>query len=226
MRPQHFSPQRSDFDGCPDDPTDHALQFRNVSARYPSSGTTALHECTFTVKSGEHVALLGLNGSGKTTLLLAVAGLVVTTGEITVDGVVLGPSTLGEIRKRIGMLFSTPEDQLLFPRVIDDVAYGLCKGEFLRKRLSNVRARHCRCLMWRDLPTRLHMTSPTDSVFGSRLRASWLHIQHSCFSMKQPQLLILRGDGRWRDFYAKHHRHFYSRHTIWMRHNAVAAVSW
>jgi cobalt/nickel transport system ATP-binding protein len=107
--------------------TDYVLGFRNVTARYPSASGAALHDCSFDLKRGEHAALLGLNGSGKTTLLLAVVGLVETTGEISVDGVALRSSTLNVIRASIGMLFSTPEDQLLFPRVLDDVAYGLLR---------------------------------------------------------------------------------------------------
>ncbi len=108
-------------------PTGCVLSFRNVIARYPTASGAALHDCSFDLKRGEHAALLGLNGSGKTTLLLAVAGLVETTGEISVDGVTMHRSTLNEIRASIGMLFATPEDQLLFPRVLDDVAYGLLR---------------------------------------------------------------------------------------------------
>src|SRR5690606_20422769 len=48
-------------------------------------------------------------------------------GEIFVDGVHLDSSSLREVRNRIGVVFSTPEDQLLFPRVLDDVAYSLLR---------------------------------------------------------------------------------------------------
>ena len=77
--------------------------------------------------AGERVGLVGLNGSGKTTLLMAAAGLVPHEGRIAVNGAQLAPKTLAGIRDQIGFLFNVPEDQLLFPRVIDDVAFGLLR---------------------------------------------------------------------------------------------------
>jgi len=104
-----------------------ALSLQNVSAHYPGSRDDVLHDCSFTMQSGEHVAVLGLNGSGKTTLLMAIAGLIPASGKISMDGVKLSSKTLQEVRGRMGFVFSTPEDQLLFPRVLDDVAYGLLR---------------------------------------------------------------------------------------------------
>jgi energy-coupling factor transporter ATP-binding protein EcfA2 len=77
------------------------------------------------INNGERVALLGLNGSGKTTLLQAVVGLIPFQGSITVCGIPVVPSRFSELRKQVGFLFSTPEDQLLLPLVIDDVAFSL-----------------------------------------------------------------------------------------------------
>lgn len=102
-----------------------ALRLRDVSVRYGPGDPAVLEGIDLDVAPGERVALLGLNGSGKTTLLLAVAGLVPHGGEIRVGGVALGRRTLPEVRKGLGVLFNVPEDQLLFPRVIDDTAFGL-----------------------------------------------------------------------------------------------------
>lgn len=103
------------------------LELRGVSIRYGSTGPFILENASLTIARGERVALLGLNGSGKTTLLLAIAGIVPCTGEILVAGAPLNPSTVDEIRGKLGVLFNVPEDQLLFPRVIDDVAFGLLR---------------------------------------------------------------------------------------------------
>ena len=73
------------------------------------------------------MALFGLNGSGKTTLLLAAVGLVPFTGSIFIDGIPVEKINLQKARDRTGFLFNIPEDQILFPRVLDDVAYGLIR---------------------------------------------------------------------------------------------------
>jgi len=48
-------------------------------------------------------------------------------GSIVVSGVRLAPATLAEVRRRVGFLFNVPEDQLLLPRVLDDVALALVR---------------------------------------------------------------------------------------------------
>ena len=104
-----------------------ALELRNVSVRYEPGAPCVITDATFSVMAGERVAVLGLNGSGKTTLLMAAAGLVPHEGELSVCGLDVGPKSLAAVRARIGFLFNVPEDQLLFPRVVDDVAFGLLR---------------------------------------------------------------------------------------------------
>jgi cobalt/nickel transport system ATP-binding protein len=104
-----------------------ALVLRDVTVRHPQAASPVLRDVSFELAAGERVALLGLNGSGKTSLLMAVAGLVPFTGEIRVAGTTLGSRTTREVRDHLGVLFNVPEDQLLFPRVVDDVAFGLVR---------------------------------------------------------------------------------------------------
>ncbi len=101
-----------------------ALQIENLRVGY-SDGVQALHEIQLEIGAGQRVALLGLNGSGKTTLLLAAAGLMSHSGSIRVAGEALTPASANRIRRQIGVVFSVPEDQLLFPQVREDVAFGL-----------------------------------------------------------------------------------------------------
>lgn len=101
-----------------------ALRLTGVSVAY-ADDAPALEDCSLEVALGERVALLGANGSGKTTLLLATVGLVPHAGEIHVEGVRLDPVHPDDVRQRIGFLFSNPEDQILFPRVLDDVGFAL-----------------------------------------------------------------------------------------------------
>jgi cobalt/nickel transport system ATP-binding protein len=113
--------------------TDAALEFRDVTVRHEPHGEAAVSGVSFSVRRGERVALVGLNGSGKTTLLMSAVGLVPHEGTILVAGVPVGPGTLARIRTRIGFLFNVPEDQLLFPKVIEDAAFGLLRAGLGRK---------------------------------------------------------------------------------------------
>ena len=91
---------------------------------YPD-GTRALMGVSFSVAEGERVALLGPNGAGKTTLLLVLIGIVeAQSGEVRVGGVTLEPETYPEVRRRIGVVFQDPDDQLFMPTVWRDVAFG------------------------------------------------------------------------------------------------------
>lgn len=104
-----------------------ALSYSGVAVRYVPEGAEILSDVSFALAPGERAALLGLNGTGKTTLLLATAGLLPHSGEIRVGEHVLGPRTLDGVRAELGYLFNLPEDQLLFPRVVDDVAFALLR---------------------------------------------------------------------------------------------------
>jgi cobalt/nickel transport system ATP-binding protein len=107
--------------------TPPVLALRNVTIRYETNAPVILSDVSFTVEAGERISLVGLNGSGKTTLLMAAVGLAPHEGQIEVCGVPLSRKTLTAVRDRIGFLFNVPEDQLLFPKVIDDVAFGLMR---------------------------------------------------------------------------------------------------
>lgn len=106
-----------------------ALEFKSVSIRYPRRQTDTISNISFTIYPGEKAALLGLNGSGKTSLLLAAVGLIPFSGSIIVDGIPLEERNFQKVRERTGFLFNIPEDQILFPRVLDDVSYGLIRKD-------------------------------------------------------------------------------------------------
>jgi cobalt/nickel transport system ATP-binding protein len=104
-----------------------ALAFDHVTVRYELASERTLDDVSFAVAEGEHVALIGLNGSGKTTLLMTAVGLHGHDGEVRVGGIVVGRRTLQAVRDRVGFLFNVPEDQLLFPRVVDDTSFALVR---------------------------------------------------------------------------------------------------
>jgi cobalt/nickel transport system ATP-binding protein len=100
-----------------------ALVVENLSWTYPD-GTPGLHDVSFRAAQGEVLALLGANGSGKSTLLNNLTGVLRGRGRIELAGVTLSPATLAQARRRIGVLFQNPDDQLFSPTVLDDVAFG------------------------------------------------------------------------------------------------------
>jgi cobalt/nickel transport system ATP-binding protein len=102
----------------------HIIEADKLSYHYPDN-TPALKEISFTILHGESVGLVGANGAGKSTLLQHLCGcLFSSSGEVRIGHVPIGKKTLQTIRKRIGMVFQDPDDQLFMPRVFDDVAFG------------------------------------------------------------------------------------------------------
>jgi energy-coupling factor transport system ATP-binding protein len=104
------------------------IEVADLSYTYHAGGSDAvpaLRGVSLRVAPGELVAIIGHNGSGKSTLArLLSAILTPTSGRIRVDGMQLDDSTLWEIRRRVGMVFQRPDDQLVANIVIDDVAFG------------------------------------------------------------------------------------------------------
>ena len=101
-----------------------ALEVTGLSFAYPD-GTAALHGIDLRIDAGERVALLGPNGAGKTTLVLQLNGILApTAGCVTVGGLAVAKPNLHEIRRRVGIVFQDPDDQLFMPTVGEDVAFG------------------------------------------------------------------------------------------------------
>jgi cobalt/nickel transport system ATP-binding protein len=103
---------------------DTALDVNGVTFTYPD-GHQALFGCNFKLRRGERVALLGPNGAGKTTLVLHLNGVLAPTGgKSAVGGLEVNKENLREIRRRVGIVFQDPDDQLFMPTVGEDVAFG------------------------------------------------------------------------------------------------------
>jgi cobalt/nickel transport system ATP-binding protein len=101
-----------------------SVQLTDVAYAYPD-GHVALAGVDLTIRPGERVALLGPNGAGKTTLVLHLNGILTPArGTITVAGLAVAKGTLQEIRRRVGVVFQDPDDQLFMPTVAEDVAFG------------------------------------------------------------------------------------------------------
>ncbi|QKS69703.1 energy-coupling factor transporter ATPase [Paenalkalicoccus suaedae] len=114
----------------------------SLSFRYQGAEQDALHDITFTVKKGEWLAVLGHNGSGKSTLAKCLNGLYLpSSGTVTAAGFdTRSDETVMQLRRRVGMVFQNPDNQLVATTVSDDVAFGLenagIEREQMRKRVK------------------------------------------------------------------------------------------
>lgn len=101
-----------------------AIEVSGLTFTYPD-GRRALSGVDLEIATGERVALLGPNGAGKTTFALHLNGLLrAESGTVKVTGEELDDETLSGIRRRVGLVFQDPNDQLFMPTVGEDVAFG------------------------------------------------------------------------------------------------------
>ena len=100
------------------------ISFNNVSFSYGKN--PVLDNIDLSVEKGEFLAVLGYNGSGKSTLAKLINGILVpSSGKVFVDGLDTSvESNLSEIRKKAGMVFQNPDNQIVATIVEEDVAFA------------------------------------------------------------------------------------------------------
>ena len=101
------------------------LSLEKVSFSYDKRHN-AVNDVSLSVEKGEYVAVIGHNGSGKSTLAKLFNGLVKPDqGKVIVDGFSLDDKkSTFEVRKRVGVVFQNPDNQLIASIVEDDIAFG------------------------------------------------------------------------------------------------------
>jgi cobalt/nickel transport system ATP-binding protein len=102
----------------------NAVELKNVRYVYPD-GLIALDDVNLEIKKREKVAIIGPNGAGKSTLLMNMVGIIKPSqGEINILGTALNDKNIYEIRRKVGLTFQNPDDQLFCSTVFEDVAFG------------------------------------------------------------------------------------------------------
>lgn len=102
------------------------IEIKNLNFKY-SSGKSVLENMNLEIKEGEVVSIIGKNGAGKSTFVRLIAGLIKpSSGEIWIDQInVQDKKRAKELRKKLGIVFQNPENQILFPKVQEDLEFAL-----------------------------------------------------------------------------------------------------
>lgn len=126
------------------------IEFKNVSFSYAIDDddenqvtVDVLKNFNLTIEKGSFVAILGHNGSGKSTTAMLINGInIAQSGEVIVDGQkVVDDETIFDIRRKVGMVFQNPDNQIVSSIVEEDVAFGVenlgVEPKEIRKRVDN-----------------------------------------------------------------------------------------
>src|SRR4030042_1261832 len=144
---------------------DKVIEIKNLSFNYPD-GHQGLKNVDLIVCPGENVAVIGPNGAGKSTLLLHLNGILRGNSTVKICGLVMEDKNLKEIRKKVGLVFQDPEDQLFSLSVFDDVAFGPINMDYSE---PEVRQRVTRALEWVGMGG-YEQRSPHHLSFGEKKR--------------------------------------------------------
>ncbi len=115
------------------------IRVENVSYHY-KKGKNILKNINLNIPDGETVVIMGKNGSGKSTLGKLLSGIIKPKdGKITMDDLdIAKKENKEEIRKKVGIVFQNPENQIIFNHVEDEVSFALkdLEKEEIQKRIQ------------------------------------------------------------------------------------------
>ena len=107
---------------------DNILEVKNVTYEYTDEEKTfaAVKNLSLDIERGSFTVILGHNGSGKSTLAKMLNGLnKPTSGDVFADGInTKDEETEIEVKRKVGMVFQNPDNQIIASIVEEDVAFG------------------------------------------------------------------------------------------------------
>jgi len=117
------------------------IELQNINIVYPDK-TVAIKNLTHKIETGESIALVGGNGAGKTSLILGLCGILSFDGTIVIDELNFSKTNankkiLEQVRKKIGVVFQNPDDQLFMSTIYDDIAFGLRNMKIAENEIKN-----------------------------------------------------------------------------------------
>lgn len=160
------------------------IEAKNLTYSY-DGGAKALNDLSVSFKKGKVTAVLGGNGAGKSTLFLTLDGIIKPDGgEVFVNGepVAYNKKYLNELKRKIGIVFQDPDDQLFSASVYEDVSFGAVNmglGTDEVSRRVDAAMELCGITSLKDKPT--HALS-----FGQKKRAAVAGV-----IVMEPEVIIL-----------------------------------
>ncbi|ACL24181.1 energy-coupling factor ABC transporter ATP-binding protein [Chloroflexus aggregans] len=103
------------------------LALEAVSYRFPGNQTPALQAASLPIAAGQRIVVLGRNGAGKSTLLLVASGIIrPQQGRVWLHGAPVDYSRSGlhRLRRHVGLVMQSPDDQLFSASVWQDISFG------------------------------------------------------------------------------------------------------
>ncbi len=105
---------------------------RVTGARLDREGAVVLADLSLHLTE-RRIGIVGRNGAGKSSLLRLMAGLAAPqAGQVSVDGVAVAQDRAGALAT-VGILFQNPDHQIIFPGVVEEIAFGLEQTGLARK---------------------------------------------------------------------------------------------
>lgn len=100
-----------------------SISIKNLEFSY-TTGSPVIRNISLDIRAGEKFGIIGPSGSGKSTLLLQLNGVLHGKGSVKIGDIPVVKENIPRIRRRVGLVFQNPDDQLFNPTVEEDVAFG------------------------------------------------------------------------------------------------------
>lgn len=102
------------------------IKFENVAFKY-KNGDNVIENLNLEINEGEFITIVGKNGTGKSTILNLMSGIYKPSkGNIFIDDInTKVKKHFKDLRRKVGIVFQNPDNQILFPKVYDDIEFAL-----------------------------------------------------------------------------------------------------
>lgn len=166
------------------------IEFEKVSYLYDPSEKRpqmALDDINLSIVEGEYICITGPTGSGKSTLVQHINGLLKPTqGKVLINGeeIIYKGHNLQQIRKRVGLLFQFPEDQLFEDTIEKDICFG---PKRMGISLEEIEIRLKKVMNEVGLPYEQYKDISPMKISGGQKR----RVALACILITEPEILIL-----------------------------------